>query len=211
MSHTSTGTPSNAGVGRGTDGKIARAMPPINIARWVEEHRHELKPPVGNKYLYDGEDFFVMVVGGPNARNDFHMTDSEEYFYQVKGDIVVTVRDADGLRHIPVREGETFFIPGGIPHSPQRPPGTIGIVVERRRPVGEIEHLQFYCPTCTELVYDKAFDCDDIVEHFSRAMEEFWADPKLSTCRGCGHRITKAKPISRIVFEPEIRVEHESD
>jgi len=198
-------------VGSGTHGHAARVMDPIDIRRWVEEHRHELKPPVGNRYLYDGEDFFVMVVGGPNARNDFHLTDSEEYFHQLQGDIVVTVRDADGLRHVPVREGETFFIPGGIPHSPQRPPGTIGIVVERRRPVGEIEHLQFYCPQCSELVYDKAFDCDDIVEHFSRAMEEFWADPEQSTCGRCGHRITRARPISRIVFEPEIVIEREDE
>lgn len=196
-------------IGSGGDGRATRVMAPINIGKWVEENRHLLKPPVGNKYLYDGKDFFVMVIGGPNARNDFHMTDSEEYFYQYKGDMVVTVRDDLGLRHIPVREGETLFLPGGVPHSPQRQPGTIGIVVERRRPVGEIEHLQFYCPKCSELVYDKAFDCDDIVEHFSRAMEEFWADPVLSTCR-CGYKIDKAKPISRIVFEPEIVIEREA-
>lgn len=198
-------------IGSGTHGHATRVMPPIDIRRWVEEHRDELKPPVGNKYLYDGEDFFVMVIAGPNARNDFHMTDSEEYFFQLKGDIVVTIRDADGLRHVPIREGETFFIPGGIPHSPQRPPDTIGVVVERRRPVGEIEHLQFYCPKCSELVYDKAFDCDDIVEHFARAMEEFWADPELSTCGSCGERIGKAPAIRRIVFEPEIVIEREGD
>ncbi|MHC4081841.1 MAG: hypothetical protein ACYTAU_14490, partial [Planctomycetota bacterium] len=44
---------------------------PVNIMEWAREHRDELKPPVGNKYLYDGNDFFVMVIGGPNARNDF--------------------------------------------------------------------------------------------------------------------------------------------
>jgi len=192
-----------------TSGSLARCMPPINLNRWVEENRHLLKPPVGNRYLYDGEDFFVMVVGGPNARNDFHMTESEEWFLQVKGDIVVTIRDADGLRHVPIREGETFFIPGGVAHSPQRPPGTIGIVVERRRPPGEHEHLQFYCPKCSSLVYDKDFDCADIVDHFSREMEAFWADPELSTCGSCGTRITKARPISRIIFEPQITIERD--
>jgi hypothetical protein len=25
-------------------------------------------------------------------------------------------------------------------------------------------------------------------------MEEFWADPALSTCKSCGHRITKPEP-----------------
>jgi len=178
--------------------------PPINIRKWIEDHRQELKPPVGNKYLYDGDDFFVMVIGGPNARNDFHLTDSEEYFYQQTGDIVVTIRDADGLRHVPVREGETFFIPGGIPHSPQRPPGTVGIVVERRRPAGETEHLQFYCPSCSELVYDKEFDCKDIVEHFAQGMEEFWADDCINQCASCGTHVTKPAPISDITFEPDI-------
>ena len=127
-------------------------LSPINIGRWVEEHADEFKPPVSNKYLYHGKDFFVMVIGGPNARNDFHKTNSEEYFYQFKGDICVsTIEDGKIVHHL-VREGETFFIPPNVPHAPQRPPGTIGIVVERNRPEGETEHQQFYCPDCHELV-----------------------------------------------------------
>lgn len=186
-----------------------KVLPPINIQQWVEKHRHELKPPVGNKYLYDGKDFFVMVIGGPNARNDFHVTNSEEYFYQFQGDIVVRIHEGGAIRDIPVREGETFFIPGGVPHSPTRPPGTIGIVVERRRPEGETEHLQFYCENCHQLVYDKEFDCKDIVEHFRDAMEEFWADPELSTCKSCGTRVAKPTPIKKITFEPDVRIERE--
>ena len=178
-----------------------RTMPPVNILKWVEEHRHELKPPVSNKYLYDGRDVFVMVIAGPNARNDFHVTDSEEYFHQVKGDIVVRIREDDRIKDIVVREGETFFIPGGVPHSPTRPPDTIGVVVERVRPAGETEHLQFYCDNCHELVHDLEFDCADIVDHFSRSMEEFWADADRSTCRNCGTRVTKAPPVRRITFD----------
>ena len=48
--------------------------------------------------------------------------------------------------------------------------------VERRRPKGEPEHLIFFCEKCNTLVYDKVFDCKDIVQHFARAMEEFWAE-----------------------------------
>lgn len=184
-------------------------LPPININEWVERHRHELKPPVSNKYLYDGKDFFVMVIGGPNARNDFHVTNSEEYFFQWKGDIVVRIYEDGGIRDIPVREGETFFIPAGVPHSPTRPPGTIGIVVERRRPAGETEHLQFYCEKCENLVHDLEFDCADIVNHFSRAMEEFWANEEFSTCSNCGTRVPKPTPIKQITFEPEIIIERE--
>ncbi len=131
----------------------AKCGPPINIMKWVQENRDQLKPPVGNKYLYDGDDFFVMVIGGPNARNDFHVTNSEEYFYQLKGDIVVKIREDGVIKDIPIREGETFFIPAGVPHAPTRPPNTIGIVVERRRPPGETEHHLFYCYNCGELVH----------------------------------------------------------
>lgn len=187
-----------------------RVLPPIDIRKWAEEHRHELKPPVSNKYLYDGEDFFVMVIGGPNARNDFHVTNSEEYFYQLQGDIVVRIIEDGKIKDIVIREGETFFIPGNVPHSPTRPPNTIGVVVERRRPPGEMEHLQFYCEQCHELVHDLEFDCADIVNHFSRAMKEFWADEQLSTCKNCGTRVEEAKPVKRIVFEPEVVIERET-
>ena len=88
----------------------------FNFQKWIDEHKHLLKPPVGNKYLYSGRDFFVMVIKGPNARNDFHQVDSEEFFIQLKGDIVVRIRDTDGIKDMVVREGETFFIPPNVPH-----------------------------------------------------------------------------------------------
>ncbi len=171
-----------------------KVLPPINLMKWVEENRDQLKPPVGNKYLYCGEDFFVMVIGGPNARNDFHITASEEYFYQVKGDMVVRIREDNDIKDYVVHEGETFFIPPNVPHSPCRPAGTIGVVVERNRPPGEMEHMVFYCENCKELVHDVEFDCKDIVEHFREAMESFWADEEKSTCRNCGTRVPKAGP-----------------
>src|SRR3972149_8658262 len=125
-------------------------LSPLNLKRWVDENRHLLKPPVGNQYLYRGQDFFVMVVGGPNARNDFHITDSEEFFYQFKGDIVVQTRENGRIVNHCVHEGDTFFIPPNVPHSPQRPPDTIGIVVERVRPPDAMEHLVFYLGKCSE-------------------------------------------------------------
>src|SRR5262245_10084909 len=70
-----------------TTAAIPKTLPPINLMKWVEENRHLMKPPVSNKYLYDGEDFFIMLINGPNARNDFHQTNSEEFFLQLKGDI----------------------------------------------------------------------------------------------------------------------------
>ena len=164
---------------------------PFHLMNWVLANRHKFKPPVGNRYLYSGRDFFAMVIVGPNARNDFHQVDSEEFFIQLKGDVAVKLIEDGKVRVQPIREGEVFFIPPNVPHSPQRGPDTIGLVVERRRPKGEPEHLIFFCEHCNTLVYDKVFDCDDIVHHVARAMEEFWADPVLSTCKCCGKRITK--------------------
>jgi len=86
-----------------------KVQAPINLENWIEENRHLFKPPVSNRYLYDGRDFFVMVIAGPNARNDFHQVDSEEYFYQLKGDIKVRIREGDRIVDHLVREGETSF------------------------------------------------------------------------------------------------------
>src|SRR5437773_12443886 len=101
-------------------------QPPINLEQWIEQNREKFKPPVSNRYLYDGRDFFVMVIKGPNARNDFHLVDSEEYFYELKGDGQVRTREVDRIVDHIGREGETFFIPQNVPHAPQLPPVTIG-------------------------------------------------------------------------------------
>jgi 3-hydroxyanthranilate 3,4-dioxygenase len=168
---------------------------PLNLNAWIEENRHLFKPPVSNRYVYDGRDFFVMVIMGPNARNDFHQVDSEEFFFQLKGDIKVRIREGDRIVDHLVREGETFFIPPNVPHAPVRPPDTIGMVVERRRPPGEREHVIFYCPNCEALVEDIDFDCADIVQAFSQAMLDFWADDARRTCKSCGTKVEKAQPV----------------
>ena len=167
---------------------------PLDLMAWADRHRDDFKPPVGNKYLYSGRDFFAMVVGGPNARNDFHKVDSEEFFIQLQGDIVVkTWEDGKIVEHC-VREGETFFLPPNVPHAPCRPAGTLGLVVERRRPAGEIEHQIFYCESCGSVVHDQAFDCKDIVVHFRDAMEAFCADQDRTQCSECGARVEKPGP-----------------
>lgn len=170
---------------------VTRTMPAIDLMKWIETHRDEMKPPVGNKYLYDGKDFFVMIIAGPNARNDFHQTASEEFFYQIKGDITVRIREDGKINDHVVKEGETFFIPSNVPHSPQRPAGTLGMVVERTRPPGETEHQLFYCEKCGELVHDSVFDLKDIVVHFRDMMENFWSNDELRTCKKCGTRVEK--------------------
>ena len=167
---------------------------PIHLLNWVTANKASFQPPVGNKYLYSGTDFFVMLIAGPNARNDFHKTDSEEFFMQLTGEILVKTWENGKIVDHVIREGETFFIPPNVPHAPCRPQGTLGLVIERRRPEGELEHQLFYCEKCHALVEDNAFDCKDIVHAFREAMEAFWADPERSTCEHCGTRVGKPGP-----------------
>src|SRR5687768_10135066 len=106
-------------------------LQPLNFKKWIDEHRHLLKPPVGNQMVWEDREFIVMVVGGPNSRTDFHIDESEEFFYQVEGDITLRVIEDGQMRDLPIREGEIFLLPPKVPHSPQRPAGTVGLVIER--------------------------------------------------------------------------------
>ena len=157
-----------------------------NLKAWVEENRHLLKPPVGNKMVWQDRDFLVMVVGGPNQRKDFHIEEGEEFFYQIEGDITLRVMENGKPRDIPIREGEIFLLPAGIPHSPQRPAGTVGMVIERRRRGEEDDHLRWYCDNCGEILFDSQFHLVDLGKQLKPIIEEFYTREDLRTCKKCG-------------------------
>jgi len=161
-------------------------LPPINLKRWVDEHRDLLKPPVGNKMIWQDAEFLVMAVGGPNQRKDFHVEDGEEFFYQVEGDITVRIIENGQLREVPIREGEMFLLPAGIPHSPQRPPNTVGLVIERRRQEAEKDHLRWFCEKCGEILYDASFQLVDLGKQLKPLIEDFYGDESKRTCKKCG-------------------------
>ncbi|NEQ21937.1 MAG: 3-hydroxyanthranilate 3,4-dioxygenase, partial [Microcoleus sp. SIO2G3] len=66
---------------------------PFDFQKWIDEHRHLLKPPVGNKLVFENAEFIVQVVGGPNSRKDYHFDEGEEFFYQIEGDILVKIQE----------------------------------------------------------------------------------------------------------------------
>jgi 3-hydroxyanthranilate 3,4-dioxygenase len=144
---------------------------------------------VGNEVLADGG-FLVMLVGGPNARTDYHVENYEEIFYQIEGDITLKIVDErcdpPVFRDIPIREGELFVLPAGVPHSPQRPAHTVGLVVERKRSPEDIDILRWYCRSCLSVLHEGKFHCEDIGKDLIPVIREYFGNCSLRTCRYCG-------------------------
>ncbi len=160
-------------------------LPPIDFAAWIESHRHLLKPPVGNKCVYDG-DFIVMVVGGPNQRTDYHYEEGPEFFYQLEGEMLLKLMTDEGPRDVPIRAGEVFYLPPRIPHSPQRMADSVGLVIERKRLAHEQDGLIWYCPNCNAKVYEEYFPLNDIERDFPPVFARFYGSSELRTCAACG-------------------------
>jgi len=162
-------------------------LPPINFQGWIDDNRHLLKPPVGNKCIYtEAGDFIVMVVGGPNARNDYHYNESEELFYQIEGDITVKIIEDGKPRDIHVREGEMFLLPAKIPHSPQRTAGSIGLVIEKVRDEEDTDGMMWFCKNCGEKLHDEYFHLEDIVAQLPPVIKRFNDSLEARTCSSCG-------------------------
>ncbi len=161
--------------------------PPFNLSRWLEEHRGQLKPPVGNKLLFEGGELIVMAVGGPNARKDFHHDPGEEIFYMVEGDMVLKTVQAGRIVDVPIREGELFRLPPEVPHSPQRPAGSIGIVIERRRLPGELDGFSWYCERCGSQLCLERLPVENLETELPVIFARFYGDVARRTCRRCGH------------------------
>jgi 3-hydroxyanthranilate 3,4-dioxygenase len=166
----------------------------LNLQHWIDEHRHLLKPPVGNKKVFATDDFIVMVVGGPNARKDFHVEDGPEFFFQLEGEIVLHTMQ-DGKRvDIPLKAGDVFNLPPKIPHSPERLAGSIGLVVERQRLPDEKDGLQWYCEGCDNLLYEEFFPLRNIETDFKAVFDRFYGSEAHRTCNKCGKVMAAPRP-----------------
>ena len=160
---------------------------PFNLQKWIDENRHLLKPPVGNKNLYkEAGDFIVMIVAGPNARKDYHYNETEELFYQIEGDIIVKTQQNGELVQYDIKEGEMFLLPAKIPHSPIRSEGSIGLVIERKRSKNDKDGLMWFSETANELLYEEYFKLTNIEKDFLPVFKRFYSDEKLRTCPKTG-------------------------
>jgi len=162
---------------------------PFNLQKWIDENRDLLKPPVSNKNLYvEAGDFIVMIVGGPNARKDYHFNESEELFYQIEGDITVRIQHEGQAKDIQIKEGDMFLLPSNIPHSPMRGPNTVGLVIERVRKGTDLQDgLMWFCDSCNNKLHEYRFPLGDIEKDFIPRFKEFYSSDELRTCKSCGH------------------------
>jgi 3-hydroxyanthranilate 3,4-dioxygenase len=163
----------------------------FNLKRWIDENRHLLKPPIGNKRIFRDGDFVIMAVGGPNSRNDYHVDPGQEFFYQLEGDLLLKTMQGGTSTNTWVRSGELLLLPPYVPHSPQRFANTIGLVIERPRRPGELDGCQWYCENCNHLLYEEFFQLKDIETQFGALFERFYSSLERRTCKQCGSVIER--------------------
>ena len=161
---------------------------PFNLTKWIDENRHLLKPPVGNKNIYiDSEDYIVMIVAGPNARKDYHFNETEELFYQLEGSITVYVQDEGKKVAMQLNSGDMYLHPAKTPHSPVRTENSIGLVIEKKREGQNLKDgLLWFCENCNHKLYEVYFELTDIEEDFLPHFKHFYNSEALRTCNNCG-------------------------
>ena len=159
----------------------------FNFQDWIAKHQHLLQPPVGNQQIWEDADLMVTVVGGPNRRTDFHDDPVEEFFYQLKGDMVLKLYDGEAFYDAPIREGDIFLLPSHVRHSPQRPmAGSVGLVIEPKRPPGEKDAFEWFCFNCGGLVHRVEVLLQSLVHDLPPLYQAFYADEDARTCPKCG-------------------------
>lgn len=168
---------------------------PFNLQQWIAENKHLLKPPVANKNLYpEGTDYIVMIVGGPNARKDYHYNETEELFYQLEGEITVKTQQDGKAVDVKLKAGDMFLLPPGIPHSPGRTEGSVGLVIERvRAGKGFKDGLLWFCEKCNHKLHESYFELLDIEKDFLPHFRHYYGSEELRTCKNCGH-VMEADP-----------------
>lgn len=161
---------------------------PFNLNKWIDENKHLLKPPVGNKNLYvDSDDYIIMIVGGPNARKDYHYNETEEFFYQLEGSIKLIIQENGERKEFEMNAGDMYLHPAKTPHSPVRSENSIGLVVERKRAgKGFTDGLLWFCENCNHKLHEVYFELNDIEKDFLPHFQHFYKSEKLRTCQKCG-------------------------
>lgn len=144
-----------------------------------------------------------MFVGGPNQRQDFHLDESSEFFFQMLGDMELPIIERNKRKVVPIREGQAFLLPSRVPHSPQRPQAnSFGLVIERKRdhtpgPQCEYDGLRWYkdFSTCEEIDFERFFQCTDLGKDLLPVINEYKEYQKNKTQGGDNKAATIGEPL----------------
>jgi 3-hydroxyanthranilate 3,4-dioxygenase len=147
----------------------------------------------------------VMVVGGPNARTDYHINSTPEFFFQYRGSMLLKTMDTTTSPHtpvdIPIHENSLYLLPANTPHNPVRFADTVGVVLEQPRPAESMDTLRWYCKNCRDVVHEKRFHCTDLGTQIKEAVVAFENDGEASRCKNCG-TVATSKPAPGEIEQP---------
>ena len=132
------------------------------------------------------EQLIMIFVGGPNDREDFHIEEGEELFYQIKGDMCVKIVENGKHKDIIIKQGEFFLLPAKVPHSPQRTANSVGLVIERRRLPNELDGVRWFIPNTVDPLYQKWFHCKDLGTELVPLIKEYFASNEYKTKQPSG-------------------------
>jgi 3-hydroxyanthranilate 3,4-dioxygenase len=164
----------------------AEALSAFNLQQWIEDNKPAFSGPVANKEVFPQSEFIFQIIRGPNARNDFHIDPGDEIFYQLEGTIRVDVIEGGRRKQNILNQGDVLLVPAGVPHSPLRPAGSWGLVVERKRRPNELDGILWFCEQCNAKLYERSFPMQDIGTEIRAAIDDFFASDEHRTCKSCG-------------------------
>ncbi|KIW55805.1 3-hydroxyanthranilate 3,4-dioxygenase 1 [Exophiala xenobiotica] len=185
-------------------------MAALNLPKWLKDNSHLLKPPINNYCVYHPSSpssggLTVMVVGGPNARTDYHINTTPEFFYQHKGSMLLKTMDTSTSPHtpvdIPIHENSLYLLPANTPHNPVRFADTVGVVLEQPRQEDSVDTMRWYCKNCHNIVHEASFHLTDLGTQIKEGVLAFENDMDARTCKNCG-TVATSKPAEGEIQQP---------
>ncbi|HEY8693521.1 MAG TPA: 3-hydroxyanthranilate 3,4-dioxygenase [Chloroflexota bacterium] len=168
----------------------AEALSAFSLQQWIEDNKSAFSGPVANKEVFPQSEFIFQIIRGPNARNDFHIDPGDEIFYQLQGTIRVDVVEDGRRKQNIVHQGDVLLVPAGVPHSPLRPAGSWGLVVERKRRPDELDGILWFCDRCNGKLYERYFSMQNVETELRAAIDDFYLSEAQRTCKSCGAVLT---------------------
>lgn len=171
-----------------TEPAIKPALTSFNLMEWIEQNKDQLRPPTAAKTVFAQDDFMTTVVGGPNKRTDYHINQTEELFFQLKGEMQLGLQVDGKVEVVTIGEGQIYLLPAHVPHAPMRGENTVGLIVERIRKDGMTDTHRWYCEKCNSILWEKSVFIENLERDMPLVFEEYYSDPSNQICDFCGHK-----------------------